>query len=205
MYSAAVLAVAAFSVIGSVLSTHNDACYPDEDEHDRLRRLQRIDGTKFDRLNFIVLGDWGKYVEPETEGESEGDDDDGQTHSGSYQLEIAQSMKRYVISNDIELDYIATVGDNFYMDGVASVWDPLWNQIWREVYLQDCDALVVPWHPVLGNHDRNQGKLGADAQVERTTATDDAEVSPQTQELCLFVPYSLHICIYIVCLFSRVS
>lgn len=176
MYVLTLVPLVVLSIVGSVQSVHNDACYPDEDDTDRRRRLERIDGTKFDRIDFIVLGDWGKYSEPESEGESDGHDD-GQPSSGSNQFEIAQAMKRYVILNNLELDYIATVGDNFYMDGVASVWDPLWNQVWREVYLNDCDALVVPWHPVLGNHDHGQGKYGTDAQIQRTTATDDAEVS----------------------------
>ena len=49
-------------------------------------------------------------------------------------------------------DFILTLGDNFYEDGVASVDDPQWKTKFEDVY--DAKSLVVPIYASLGNHDR---------------------------------------------------
>ena len=49
------------------------------------------------------------------------------------------------------LDFILTVGDNIYEDGVRSADDPQWKTKLEEVY--NDPSLQVPFYPTLGNHD----------------------------------------------------
>ncbi len=49
------------------------------------------------------------------------------------------------------LDFILTVGDNFYPFGVSSLEDPQWRAKFEEVY--SAPALQVPIYASLGNHD----------------------------------------------------
>jgi acid phosphatase len=59
-------------------------------------------------------------------------------------------------------DFVLTVGDNFYPDGVESVDDPLWATVFEDVYSGDFwDAQV--FFPVLGNHDV---KGSVEAQID---------------------------------------
>ena len=49
------------------------------------------------------------------------------------------------------VDFILTVGDNFYLNGVQSSDDPQWQTKFEEVYSDP--SLQVPFFPSLGNHD----------------------------------------------------
>ncbi len=75
------------------------------------------------------------------------------------QRRVAGAMAQRAAREPIE--FMLTVGDNFYDSGVASVDDPLWETRWEQVYA--APALQVPVHPTLGNHDR---RGNAEAQVE---------------------------------------
>jgi tartrate-resistant acid phosphatase type 5 len=81
-------------------------------------------------LNFFIISDWG-------------------WNGFKAQQEVADQMARS--AEKIEPSFVISCGDNFQVQGVASVQDPLWNSnfetIYKSVYLQ-CD-----WYPVLGNHD----------------------------------------------------
>ena len=55
------------------------------------------------------------------------------------------------VSKLVGLNFILTCGDNFQIAGVASVNDSLWFDNFENVY--NDSALLVPWHPALGNHD----------------------------------------------------
>ena len=48
-------------------------------------------------------------------------------------------------------DFIAALGDVHHFWGVRSVDDPLWNTNFEWIYAHP--ALMIPWHPVLGNHE----------------------------------------------------
>lgn len=54
-------------------------------------------------------------------------------------------------SKALKADFILSVGDLFYPDGVASVDDPQWRTSFEDVYSQF--ALYIPWYGVLGNHE----------------------------------------------------
>ena len=81
-------------------------------------------------LKFIVFGDWGRKGEPD-------------------QAAVAAQMAR--TAQALPAQFIISVGDNFYEDGVISVNDPQWQSSFENVYA--APSLQVPWHVILGNHD----------------------------------------------------
>ena len=83
-----------------------------------------------DSLQFFVLGDWGR-------------------NGHFYQRDVAIWMD--IAAYQMDPDFIATTGDNFYDNGVASVSDPYWQTSFEQVY--HGPHLFIDWHPVLGNHD----------------------------------------------------
>ncbi len=62
-------------------------------------------------LRFVALGDWG--------------DDDG------FQPEVAAALGTW--ANQRPLDFVLSLGDNFYPHGVTSVNDTQWDTKWKEV------------------------------------------------------------------------
>jgi acid phosphatase len=56
-------------------------------------------------------------------------------------------------------DFVVTVGDNFYPDGVAGPDDPIWESHFESVYQGPFwDSLV--FRAILGNHDHHQNPRG---------------------------------------------
>jgi len=82
--------------------------------------------------NFLVLGDFGRNGE-------------------FYQKEVATQMSK--TASAIDADFVVTVGDNFYPNGVASTQDPQWEKSFEDIYHQH--SLHEDWHVCLGNHDYN--------------------------------------------------
>lgn len=78
-------------------------------------------------LNFLVIGDFGM---------------DGQYE----QKTVAKQMALFD-----KTDFVVTVGDNFYNNGVKSVGDSQWQTSFENVYT--ASALQKDWFAVLGNHD----------------------------------------------------
>ena len=89
---------------------------------------------------FIAIGDQGK--------------------GGSSQGHVAHLMSEK--AREDSLDFVITLGDNFYSDGVTSVNDPQWQS--KFVIMYDLPNLNVPFYPSLGNHDHHHGN--ARHQVE---------------------------------------
>lgn len=81
-------------------------------------------------LNFLVIGDWGR-------------------HGGYHQKAVAEQMAKVAATADP--DFIISVGDNFYPDGVQSVQDPSWKSSFEDIYSNH--MLFSDWWVVLGNHD----------------------------------------------------
>ena len=81
-------------------------------------------------IEFLVLGDWGRF-------------------GSDNQLLVSRAMQSLTLSRPI--DFVLTVGDNFYEDGVIGLDDPHWWTSFEEPYYWD--GLRLPWYATLGNHD----------------------------------------------------
>ncbi len=81
-------------------------------------------------LNFIIFGDWGR--------------------NGYFnQKEVADEMG--LVAEAAGTEFIISAGDNFQINGVRSVNDPLWQTSYESIYTHP--ALLKDWYVVLGNHD----------------------------------------------------
>lgn len=81
-------------------------------------------------FNFLVVGDFGRV--------------------GDYfQKDVAREMGHATIV--LNADFILSVGDNFYPDGVQSTQDYHWISSFETIYSDP--ALYRPWYVALGNHD----------------------------------------------------
>jgi len=81
-------------------------------------------------MTFLVLGDWGRFGR------------------GGQRL-VADRMADTAMA--IGAEYVLTVGDNFYENGVTGVDDPHWRGSFEDIY--HAPSLQVPWYAALGNHD----------------------------------------------------
>jgi tartrate-resistant acid phosphatase type 5 len=81
-------------------------------------------------LNFFIVSDWG-------------------WNGFKEQQAVADQMA--ISAEKIEPGFIVSCGDNFQVQGVASVQDPLWISNFENIYKHP--SLQVDWYPVLGNHD----------------------------------------------------
>jgi tartrate-resistant acid phosphatase type 5 len=81
-------------------------------------------------LHFLAIGDWGRNGE-------------------DRQLETAKQMGEWAKSHPN--DFVISVGDNFYPEGVISEQDPLFHYSFEDIYT--AHSLHCDWHVVLGNHD----------------------------------------------------
>lgn len=83
-------------------------------------------------LNFLVLGDFGR--------------------NGDYhQKDVAVQMSKAAATIDSE--FVISVGDNFYPNGVQSTQDPQWKASFEDIYFNY--NLQTDWYVALGNHDYN--------------------------------------------------
>lgn len=74
----------------------------------------------------------------------------GDSGSGTKnQFAVASWMKTYALSNPIQCALM--LGDNFYEDGVTSVYDPHFDEQFEDVYNDNLANLPV--YVVMGNHD----------------------------------------------------
>lgn len=81
-------------------------------------------------ISFIAFGDWGR--------------------DGKFgQQETADEMGAYAEKNKI--NFVISLGDNFYPAGVTTSKDRQWKTSFENVYKDE--ALQVPWYITLGNHD----------------------------------------------------
>ncbi len=88
--------------------------------------LKKVKGA----FNFLIVSDWG-------------------WNGFKSQQEVADQMA--TTADRIEPKFIVSCGDNFQINGVASVQDPLWISNFENIYKEP--SLLVDWFPVLGNHD----------------------------------------------------
>jgi tartrate-resistant acid phosphatase type 5 len=91
-----------------------------------IRGLQKEDKS----LNFLLMGDFGRY---------------GQF----YQKEVATQMGKAAAT--VDSDFVISVGDNFYPNGVRSTKDYSWIASYENIYT--AYSLQNDWYVALGNHD----------------------------------------------------
>ncbi|MBV9673249.1 MAG: metallophosphoesterase, partial [Verrucomicrobia bacterium] len=89
-------------------------------------------------LKFLVIGDWGRQ---------------GQID----QIGVARQLLK--TTQKRKCNFVISVGDNFYENGVQTPEDPQWQTSFENVY----GDLRLPWYAILGNHDY-RGK--PDAQLQ---------------------------------------
>jgi acid phosphatase len=82
------------------------------------------------QVNFLVIGDWGR-------------DGDG------FQTKVATQM--VAAARATPVNFVVSVGDNFYEEGVRTTHDRQFTTSFEQVYADS--ALQVPWYVALGNHD----------------------------------------------------
>ncbi len=87
-------------------------------------------------VNLLTMGDWGT--------------------GGPAQKRVAAAMAQYVSDSKLPVDGMLLVGDNFYMDIPEGIADPVWQNVFENVY--DPAVLKFPFYAVLGNHDYQHGK-----------------------------------------------
>ena len=80
---------------------------------------------------FYTIGDWGKM--------------------SNNLLNVAKSMDTMSNKEEYRPNFILSLGDNFYPDGVESSEDEKWEKIFRNVFTGR--YLYCPWYSILGNHD----------------------------------------------------
>lgn len=83
-----------------------------------------------DALSFLVVGDWGRNG-----------------HMGQQAVADRMDEVGYMLGSE----FIISVGDNFYDNGVRSVEDPQWQSSFEQVYKGPHH--LVEWYAILGNHD----------------------------------------------------
>lgn len=89
---------------------------------------KKVEGEKKENgLQFSVFGDWG-------------------WNGKKQQVPVAQIMTAKGVGA-----FIVSVGDNFQINGVRSVQDPLWMLNFESVYTDP--SLECDWYVALGNHD----------------------------------------------------
>ena len=121
------LYTACLFVISTIALAQNKKIEKDNPkEESTIKALKTIDKS----LNFLLLGDFGRY---------------GQF----YQKEVAHQMGR--AATTIDSDFVISVGDNFYPNGVQSTSDYSWIASFENVYTDY--SLQNDWYVALGNHD----------------------------------------------------
>lgn len=66
-----------------------------------------------------------------------------------FQQPVADIMGTF--AEQIDIEFVAALGDVHHFDGVASTADPLWLTNYEHIYSHP--ELMIPWYPVLGNHE----------------------------------------------------
>ncbi|XP_076027564.1 tartrate-resistant acid phosphatase type 5-like [Genypterus blacodes] len=94
-------------------------------------------------LRFVAVGDWGGLPVP--------------PYCSPHEEAVAAEMDR--LAQTVGLDFVLSLGDHFYFDGVQSVDDPRFKHTYEQVFYQQ-SLLDIPWFLLGGNHD-HKGNISA--------------------------------------------
>jgi tartrate-resistant acid phosphatase type 5 len=104
------------------------------------------------QLIFYSIGDWGATS--------------ASVNAAKY---VAISMANYYPYLNPLPNFVISLGDNFYENGVTGISDELWDSAWFSVFIKPFPSLqTISWLSVLGNHDYYAGMNGAKSQIEMT-------------------------------------
>ncbi|WVZ51294.1 hypothetical protein U9M48_002450 [Paspalum notatum var. saurae] len=92
----------------------------------RLEHPPKADGS----ITMLAVGDWGRR---------------GQFN----QSLVAEQMG--IIGEKMDIDFVVSVGDNFYSNGLTGIDDKAFEESFVNIYT--AKSLQKPWYTVLGNHD----------------------------------------------------
>ncbi len=99
-------------------------------------------------IRFLIFGDWGVQVPAEG--------------FGTYwNIMVAKTMSTFVYTYPV--NQVIALGNNFYPNGVESIYDSLWTQYFSNVY--SYDTIKVKWQAVFGNID--YGSDGSDGTTPK--------------------------------------
>lgn len=124
------------------------------------------------KFNFLIANDLGR--------------------NGYYdQKPVAEMMGEVVELTGVK--FIAAIGDIFHFMGVQSVTDPLWLTNFEYIYSHP--ALMIPWYPVLGNHEYKgstrsvleYSKISRRWQMPSLYYTKEIAISDSTKALLVFI------------------
>lgn len=97
-------------------------------------------------LNFIAIGDWG--------------------YRNNNQQKLAKAISKFIENKN--KTFIVSTGDNFYSDGVKSIYDEKWNDVFENSFHHK-SFRNKRWYITVGNHDyAGYGWKGVQAQIDYT-------------------------------------
>ncbi len=116
-------------------------------------------------VSFAAIGDWG------LDDAAEHDDGPRDDWDASANTGIAKALGR--LASRRAIDWVVSVGDNFYQYGVRSAEDTRWRTSFSDKFGRP--TLPLRWYAMLGNHDykanlppRARAAEGSLAQLEHT-------------------------------------
>lgn len=110
--------------------------------------LQTLDQAA---LRFVVLADWGGIpISP---------------YYTPHQQAVSAEVDTLARSEGV--DFILSLGDHFYFDGVKNTEDPRFKHTFEEVFSQP-SLLDIPWYLIAGNHD-HRGNISAQMAYSNTS------------------------------------
>ena len=109
------------------------------------------------QLIFYSIGDWGAT--------------NTSVNAAKF---VANSMADYYPYLNPLPNFIISLGDNFYENGVVGIRDELWDSAWFSVFIKPFPLLKnINWMSVLGNHDYYAGMNGAKSQIDMTNHSNN--------------------------------
>ena len=103
-------------------------------------------------LIYYSIGDWGA----------------SSAHPNSAKF-VANTMATYYPYLNPPPNFVISLGDNFYDNGVTGISDELWDVAWYSKFIRPFPYLHdMRWFSILGNHDYYGGPKSIESQIEMT-------------------------------------